>query len=141
MNLNILPFDNPMINAMSTTKTEAYIADTSKYSFIPWKDKLKPNNGWAVPYVTGHKYRVTWANDLDFTQMMVEISDRWQSSDLNTFFSLPFVDSREAINVTDVSPTSATKGLQIADRTLIDKSANLYLSGDNWFQNETKQEF
>jgi len=51
--------------------------------------------------VTGHQYRLTWANDLDYTRMRVEMSSRWTDGDLDTLFTLPFVDAREAINVTD----------------------------------------
>jgi len=60
-----------------------------------------------VPYVTGHNYRVTWANDLDFKRMQVSVSERWTANDLNTYFTLPFVDSREAITVDDISPGKA----------------------------------
>jgi len=85
---------------MSDTDVSAFIADTSNRSKLFWKEKLKPSNGWAVPYVTGHRYRVTWANDLDYTQMKVEVSERWQPADSEVIFMLPFVDAREAINVT-----------------------------------------
>lgn len=85
---------------MSDTDLDAFIADTSNRSEIFWKEKLKPNNGWAVPYVTGHRYRVTWANDLDYTRMNVQVSERWQPADKEVIFMLPFVDAREAINVT-----------------------------------------
>lgn len=68
--MNILPYDNGMVSALADK--QAYIDDGANYSNIFFKEKLKPSNGWAVPFVTKHKYRVTWANDLDFTKMMVE---------------------------------------------------------------------
>ena len=65
MTMNILPYDQSLVNALPDK--QAYIDDGSNYSGIFWKEKLKPSNGWAVPFVTGHKYRITWANDLDYT--------------------------------------------------------------------------
>ena len=34
-------------------------------------------NGWALPYVTGHRYRVHWESGLDFASMKIEVSERW----------------------------------------------------------------
>jgi len=70
-NINILKFDNEDINALSDVDKQAYIDESANFSVIAWKPKLKPEDAWAVPYVTGHKYRITWANDLDFTLMKV----------------------------------------------------------------------
>jgi hypothetical protein len=41
----------------------------------------KPNNGWAVPFVTGHKYRVHWGEGLDFEKMLMEQSEQWEEGD------------------------------------------------------------
>lgn len=115
MNMNILKYDSADIKAMTDQEKADYIADGANYSNMFWKEKLKPSNTWALPWVTGHGYRVTWANDLDYTQMKVMLSDYWAPGDLNTFFVLPFVDAREAINVTDTAT-----GDQIMDKTLLD---------------------
>ena len=56
---------------------EAYLDDKENYSNVPFKPKLKPSNGWAMPYVTGHRYRIHWGSGLDFTRMKVEVSERW----------------------------------------------------------------
>lgn len=78
MEMNIIQWDNSILNAFNndidpddTTERDLYLADDDNYSRIFWKSKLKPNNAWAVPWVTGHTYRVTWANDLDYTQMFI----------------------------------------------------------------------
>ena len=72
MDINIYPFDKSDVDSMTTADTlTAFLGDTSNRSEIIWKAKLKPDNGWAIPYVTGHRYRVTWANDLDYTKMHV----------------------------------------------------------------------
>jgi len=56
---------------------ETYIDNDDNYSLVKFKDKQKPNNGWAMPYVTGHRYRVHWERGLDFDQMDFEVSERW----------------------------------------------------------------
>ena len=34
---------------------------------------------WAVPFVTGHKYNISWGyTGLDFDQMQVDLSERWR---------------------------------------------------------------
>lgn len=43
-----------------------YLADDTNYSQVVFKKLQQPDNGWAMPYVTGHKYRVQWATGLDF---------------------------------------------------------------------------
>lgn len=104
--MNIIQYDLNTVNVMSEADLTNLKTDSASRSKIFWKDKLKPNNGWAVPYVTGHRYRLTWANDLDFTQMDVEVSERWATGDEDLLFVLPFVDAREAINVTRRDSTS-----------------------------------
>jgi len=43
---------------------------------MEFKALSNPRNGWAVPYVTGHKYRIHWGETpLDFTKMMFEQSE------------------------------------------------------------------
>lgn len=76
MEMNIYPYDKVSVDTRSEADNDAFLADTSNRSQIFWKEKLKPGNAWAVPYVTGHRYRVTWANDLDFTEMRIEASER-----------------------------------------------------------------
>lgn len=85
-----------------------------------------------MPFVTKHKYRITWANDLDYTRMLVEPSERWTVDDENLLFTLPFVDAREAINVTDTR-----SGNQIMDETLMLPQAQ-WETGHNLLQNATE---
>ena len=78
---------------------ETYLDDIVNYSEIEFKDKLKPSNGWAVPYITGHKYRLHWLRGLDFERMQMELSERWETTDLNTYFVTNFTETREAVNI------------------------------------------
>jgi hypothetical protein len=44
---------------------------------IPFRAKLDPMEGWAVPYVIGKKYKIHWGQGLDFETMEVDLSSRW----------------------------------------------------------------
>jgi len=52
-------------DALRTTHEDAgtlqdFLDEENNYSVIPFKEKQNPT-GWAVPFVTGHKYRAHWA--------------------------------------------------------------------------------
>lgn len=55
-----------MLDSMNTDQKEAYLKNETNYSIVPFKPKEKPNNGWAMPYVTNHRYKIHWRNGLDF---------------------------------------------------------------------------
>lgn len=69
MDIKILKFDETdmqtLINA-NDGSYDAYLDDITNYSEIFYKAKLKPA-GYAIPYVTNHRYKIHWANGLDFT--------------------------------------------------------------------------
>jgi len=73
------------------------------FSIVPFKLLQKPSNGWAIPFVTGHKYRVHWGEGLDFEKMLMEQSDQWDSLDSPIQFVSNHTDKREAIEFTDGS--------------------------------------
>jgi hypothetical protein len=68
MDLHILQYDDSLINAMDDATYANYILNVSSYTTMPFKQKKDPM-GWAVPFVTNHKYKLHWENGLDFTQM------------------------------------------------------------------------
>lgn len=73
MPLNLLKIDTPeykALNKTNLTEVSLFMSDSSKYGHVPYKAKLNPSNAWAVPIVTGHKYRAHWGSSddvLDFT--------------------------------------------------------------------------
>lgn len=73
---NIIKYDDADVPS-DDTEREIYLADESNYGKITFKPHKKPSNAWASAFVTGHEYRVTWADDIDFTQMRVEVSEKW----------------------------------------------------------------
>ena len=45
-----------------------YHKNKKAHSSIFYKTKKAPMKGWAVPFVTGHKYKIHWGlTGLDFT--------------------------------------------------------------------------
>ena len=126
---NILAYDDDQV----LPDKETYLAEESNYGKIIFKSKKDPTNAWASAFVTGHQYRVTWANDLDFTQFQVQVSEKWEESDEDLLIVLPFVDAREAINVTNVDT-----GLQIDNNTLEDNAQPDWLTGYHTIENATE---
>lgn len=56
MGFKILRYDDSII-AEHGNKTE-YILNKTNYGTMVFKLSLDPSNGWAVPFVTGHKYKI-----------------------------------------------------------------------------------
>ena len=78
MEMKIARFENSEMSALKAAGTyEEYIDDDDNYSQVIFKQKLKPSNGWAMPFVTGHKYRIHWRRGLDFDEMRFQVSERW----------------------------------------------------------------
>ena len=78
MPLKIAPYDNALVASLrASNELEAYLDSNDNYSQVPFKQKLNPSQGWAMPYVTGHKYRLHWQRGLDFELMRMEVSERW----------------------------------------------------------------
>ena len=73
--MNVLKYEDSVISAMDNTTLRTYLDNPLAYSVIPFKPKKNPANGWAVPFVTKHKYKIHWAFGLDFNQMQCDISD------------------------------------------------------------------
>lgn len=135
MEMKIARFENAEISAMKAAGTyEEYIDSDDNYSEVEFKDKHSPANGWAMPYVTGHKYRVHWRRGLDFDTMKFEVSERWETTDLTTYFNMNFTETREAVNFT----TGYGGGVQILNETLINKRSTELETGDNWILNDTE---
>jgi hypothetical protein len=98
MKMFILPWDDDLLEAQANL-TE-YIFDRSNYGEILFKPKQDPGNAWTMPFVTGHKYKIHWADTgLDFEEMRIEISERWEATDKPILLSHNYTDVRELMNV------------------------------------------
>jgi len=116
---------------MTDEEKEAYLEDHDIYSLIPYKAKLDPK-GWAVPFVTGHSYRMHWQTGLDFLFMTMTISERWSSSDKYVKFVMNFTDVREAVNITNTATG------ELVPNNTIDIHKNNWDLGDNLILNDTE---
>ena len=66
MQMSILPYDDSIIGGMNSTQLAAYEGNSSLYSIVPFRVKTAPADSWAIPVVTGHKYKVHWGYGLDW---------------------------------------------------------------------------
>jgi hypothetical protein len=98
MDLRIAKYDEQFDWDYESQK--AYLDDKDNYGLVPFKAKLDPTNGHAIPFVTGHTYHIHWNRGLDFTRLLIEVSERWQPEDKSIFFNTNYTDFREGMNIT-----------------------------------------
>jgi hypothetical protein len=84
----------------------------------------KPN-GWRFPIVTGHRYRLHWAEGIDVERMDISIGQKWEETDDSVYLMTNFTDVRASINLT------TSGGELIANETFINTPASEHLMGDN----------
>jgi len=71
------------------------------HATIIFKIDSDPKNGWATPFVTGHKYKLHWGmTGLDFETMKYTLSEKWEPTDKDIYFVHNFTDVRAEINFT-----------------------------------------
>lgn len=138
--MKVAQYDDDIISALTEEEFEAWKYDDDKeyFSNMEFKAISKPSNGWAVPYVTGHKYRIHWGETpLDFTKMMFEQSEQWESTDSPIHFVSNFTDVREAIEFKDGA------GEQIMNQTYTGANSGLFDlktgMNDVWNDTETRE--
>lgn len=113
--INVLKYEDSLVGAFDNVTLAAYLANGSAYSVIPFKQIGNPGNGWAVPFVTKHKYKIHWGTSLDFNGMQCDISDQWATTDYNLNLAFNFTEARARVNIT-------TDGGLILNTTLITHS-------------------
>ena len=79
MRMKVLAIEEAAENTKKADKAawQKFKDDETNYGIAPFKNKQDPMNGWALPYVTGHRYRVHWEAGMDFEQIKIETSVRW----------------------------------------------------------------
>lgn len=79
---------------------ETYLKTKSNYGKLAYRDILDPSASWAYPFVTGHKYKAHWGEiGIDFTEMKMEMSERWKNTDKPIFMVHNFTNQRHALEV------------------------------------------
>lgn len=93
MGFKILRYDDSIINEYGN-KT-LYLKKKSNYGSILFKKSLDPSNGWAVPFVTGHKYKIHFGmTGLDYEELIIDASERWEVDDKSIYFVHNWTDVR-----------------------------------------------
>jgi hypothetical protein len=89
--MKILNWDDSITSAQSNLTT---YRNAATHSDMFWKSKLDPK-GWALPWVTGHKYKISFGGTgIDFEKMTLTLSERWETTDKNIVFAHNFTDVR-----------------------------------------------
>jgi hypothetical protein len=111
--LYILRNDDSIFTADGETYgTEAYFDHKnnktlmSRFAMRSYQD---PRNHWAMPVVSGHKYRLQWGDGaiLDWDRMRFEINQvLWDPDEGDIELELPFRDYREGLRVEDEEGTA-----------------------------------
>jgi hypothetical protein len=70
----------------------------TNYSVVPWRAKTNPAKGWAIPFVTGKKYKIHWQKGIDFTKMWIDLSPLWSPADKDLYLIHNFTDTRSKID-------------------------------------------
>lgn len=71
MPMYIAPWDDMLTQPMNAQSRDLYLNDKTKFGYV-LQSKKNPSKCWAIPVVTGHKYRMHWSNTgLDFEKMKV----------------------------------------------------------------------
>ena len=73
MGLKILRYDDDLLAGQEDL--DAYLDDTANYGSIDFKELKDPRNGWATPFVTGHKYKIHFGQSgVDFEALKADVS-------------------------------------------------------------------
>jgi len=95
MGLKILPYDDEILAKYANVSD--YINNKTNYGTYYFTLKLDPMNGNAAPFVTGHKYKIHWGmTGLDYEEMIVTASERWEETDKDIYLVHNFTDIRAA---------------------------------------------
>lgn len=81
MALKAIIWDDSVIGGMDNVTLEAYKANLSNYATFDFKKKQDPGMGWAIPMVTGHKYKIHWGIGIAMEEMKINIAENWELTD------------------------------------------------------------
>mmetsp|Transcript_43947 Transcript_43947/g.42517 ORF Transcript_43947/g.42517 Transcript_43947/m.42517 type:complete len:93 (-) Transcript_43947:422-700(-) len=92
--MKIMKHDDYILQEMLDSDYNAYLLNLEEYSEVVYRKQILPVEGWAIPFVTGHKYKVHWGTGIDFTKMRYTLSNRWEGDDLPIYLDFNFTDVR-----------------------------------------------
>lgn len=70
-----MKYEDSLFVGMTAEQKTAHIKTKSNFATIAWKDKLDPRAAWATPFVTGHRYRISFGvTGINFENLTVVTS-------------------------------------------------------------------
>lgn len=103
---------------------------------MSFKKSLDPKNGWATPFVTGHKYKIHFGmTGLDYEKLTITASERWEDWDKSIYLVHNWTDVRQAIDF-KIGINGRTNGWTKENDT-IDADPNNWVFGQHVIYNET----
>jgi hypothetical protein len=96
MAMKVIRWDDDLFdtNGGAYNKT-LYQANKTEHSSFFFKKKGDPAMGWAIPFVTGHKYKISFGmTGLDFEQLTMTRSENWKADDLSIYLVHNWTDVR-----------------------------------------------
>lgn len=86
---------------MSEEELAAYEEDEDNFTQEKFDDMGTPGSGWHMPFVTGHRYKVSWgASGLDFETIQVKVEYNWEDGDSPIEIVHNHTDTRVYVNAT-----------------------------------------
>jgi hypothetical protein len=93
--LKYIPWDDELIDNMTEEEYYTYIDDEDNYGTVLWH-----KNGWGVPFVTGHKYKIHFGKiGTNFEWLDIKIPTVYQPEDDSIYLTHNYSAWRDAINV------------------------------------------
>jgi hypothetical protein len=83
MAMKVIRWDDELFaaNGEARNKTE-YQANKTEHASFFFKKKFDPAMGWAIPFVTNHKYKISFGmTGVDFEQLVMTRSEEWKVDD------------------------------------------------------------
>lgn len=102
--MKILRYDDDIRTEFGDTNLTSYLGgNMTNYTSIKnqhgsmlFLKKLDPMNGWATPFVTGHKYKISFGmTGLDYEQLLIDTSERWEEWDKPIYLVHNWTDVRQ----------------------------------------------
>lgn len=134
MGFKVLRYDDEVV-AEYSNKTD-YLDNKTEYSTMAFKKSGDPSNGWATPFVTGHKYKIHFGmTGLDYEELTIDASERWEDGDKSIYLVHNWTDVRQAIDF-KVGVNGQSNGFLFENDT-IDADENNWVFGQHVVYNET----
>ena len=102
----------------------------ANYGKIKFKPRRSPDDSWTLPFVTGHKYKIHWSSSgVDFEQMQIDLSERWQPTDRSVYLIMNYTDVRASMKVSVGEVSAESDSLtseDVSDSKLMHGQNKLY---------------